>query len=204
MHRELEELWMDAIELKADEQVVTYLRNHHKEYQEISERQKKLVEQYPVLLELLEGDGCVTLNEAEHRAIKVFLNEQADLDRLEKEYHYYYGQSHVFSYGRILKQLQKEINQVDQVAMKYRLVDLLTENRMSDAELDFLKTDPEYQKRRQESLRQERILKNMKVSEEVMAQMDKVAGSIHDHWSRYGELIYQYALRDILEFLIER
>ena len=68
----------------------------------------------------------------------------------------------------------------------------------------FLKEDEEYQKRRKESLRQEGILKTMNLPEDIKNQIDLLTCSINDHWSRYAELVYQYAMEDILTFLIER
>lgn len=35
MHVQLEELWMDAIEMKVGEQIVKYLRKEHPEYQDV-------------------------------------------------------------------------------------------------------------------------------------------------------------------------
>ena len=159
MHAQLEELWIDAMEMKVGEQITTYLRKNHPEYQEIEARQKKLIEDYPMLWKVVDGDGTVTLNEKEHCALKEYLSNQDDMERLEKEYHYYYGQSHVFSYGRMLKSIQREINPDGDVARKRKLADMLIEARTSEAEMDFLKEDEEYQKRRKESLRQEGILK---------------------------------------------
>ena len=49
MHAQLEELWIDAMEMKVGEQITTYLRKNHPEYQEIEARQKKLIEDYPML-----------------------------------------------------------------------------------------------------------------------------------------------------------
>lgn len=48
MHAQLEELWIDAMEMKVGEQITTYLRKNHPEYQEIEARQKKLIEDYPI------------------------------------------------------------------------------------------------------------------------------------------------------------
>lgn len=50
-----------------------------------------------MLWKVVDGDGTVTLNEKEHCVLKEYLSNQDDMERLEKEYHYYYGQSHVFS-----------------------------------------------------------------------------------------------------------
>ena len=62
MHVQLEELWMDAIEMKVGEQIVNYLRKEHAEYQDIEKRQKKLIKDYPMLLKALDGDCTVSLN----------------------------------------------------------------------------------------------------------------------------------------------
>lgn len=204
MHIQLEELWMDAIEMKVGEQIVNYLRKEHPEYQDLEKRQKKLIKDCPMLLKVVDGDGAVTLNEKEHYALKEYLSNQDDMERLEKEYHYYYGQSHVFSYGKMLKSIQKEINPDGDVARKKKLADMLIEARTSDAEMEFLQKDEEYQKRREKSLRQDKILKSMNPSKDVMDQVDRLTCSINDCWSRYADLIYQYALEDILAFLIER
>ena len=178
MHTQLEELWMDAIETKVGEQIATYLRKSHPEYQDIGKRQKKLIENYPILQKVLDGEGAVTLDEKEHRALKEYWTNQDDMERLEKEYHYYYGQSHVFSYGRILKSIQREINPDGAVARNKR--------------------------RRKTALEQEAILKAMNLPKDVMNQIDLLTCSINDYWSRYSDLIYQYAIEDILAFLIER
>lgn len=204
MHVQLEELWMDAIEMKVGEQIVNYLRKEHPEYQDIEKRQEKLIRDYPMLLKAVDGDGAVTLNEKEHYALKEYLSNQDDMERLEKEYHYYYGQSNVFSYGRMLRSIQKEINPDGDVARKKKLADMLIEARTSDAEMEFLKKDEEYQKRREKSLQQDKILKSMNPPKDIMDQVDLFTCSINDCWSRYADLIYQYALEDILAFLIER
>lgn len=57
---------------------------NHPEYQEIEARQKKLIEDYPMLWKVVDGDGTVTLNEKEHCALKEYLSNQDDMERLEK------------------------------------------------------------------------------------------------------------------------
>jgi hypothetical protein len=203
MHETLDELWLDALEIKVDEKVVRYLKAYHPEYQETLNRQTKLVQQYPIIKKVLEGDGCVSIDDKEHRAFKEFMANRDDMERLEREYYYYFGQSHIFSYGQTLRSLQKEIDPDRNVPRKERMMKLLIEARTSDAELEFLKTDEEYQNRRNVSLQQEEILKAMNLPKEIMEQVDKVISSNSDHWSRYSDLIYQYAMQDILALLLE-
>lgn len=204
MHMELDELWLDALETRVDQQVVTYLKENHPEYQDTLKRKREIAKRYPILVNVLEGDGDVTLNEDEHRAFKEYLANQDDMERLEREYYYYYGQSHVFSYGRMLKSLNREISPDGAVARKKKLVDMLTEARTSDAELEYLKTDEQYKQRRKAALEQEEMLKALNPSKEIMDQVDLLTSAINDYWSRYSDLVYRYALEDILAFLIER
>lgn len=99
MHMKFDELWMDALDMRVSEQIVIYLKDYHQEYRDTSRRQRELLEQYPVL----DGDGTVTLNADEHCAFKEYLVNRDDMEQLEREYFYYYGQSHVFSYGHNMK-----------------------------------------------------------------------------------------------------
>lgn len=202
MNKQFDELWMDAPDMRVSEQVVTYLKKYHQEYRDTSKRQWKIIEQYPALDEVLDGNGAITLNEEEHRAFKEYLANQDDMERLEKEYYYYYGQSNIFSYGHMLKTLNRGIGP-DGAATRKKLMNLLIEARTSDSELEYLKTDEQYKQRRKTALEQEEILKAMNPSKELMDQIDLLTCAINDYWSRYYNLIYQYALEDILAFLIE-
>ena len=70
MELKLDELWMEAVELPVDQQVVGYLRKSHEDYQNMQKRQWQLLEQYPVLSELLDSADEIKLNKEEHRALR--------------------------------------------------------------------------------------------------------------------------------------
>lgn len=125
------------------------------------------------------------------------------MQRLEKEYSYYYGQSNVFSYGKMLKTLNQEMNPNGKVALKKKLVDMIVEERTCDAEMEYLKSDKEYQQRRKEASLQEHIFMEMDPPKEIVEQVDNITSAIHSYWSRYSDLIYQTALSDILTFITE-
>lgn len=203
MNRRLDELWLDALETKVDGQVVVYLKKNHQDYQDTLERQEKLTKQYPILIPLLNGSEKITLSEEEHRALREYLANQDELAGLEKEYCYYFGQSNVFSYGRMLKKLYSEMHPEGNQPIKKKLVDMILEERTCDAELEYLKNDKEYQKRRTEAAKQQEIFKEMNPPEEIEEQVDKITSSINDYWMRYSDMIYYSALSDILTFLIE-
>ena len=203
MNRRLDELWLDALETKVDGQVVVYLKKNHPDYQDTLERQEKLTKQYPILIPLLNGSEKITLSEEEHRALREYLANQDELAGLEKEYCYYFGQSNVFSYGRMLKKLYSEMHPEGNQPIKKKLGDMILEERTCDAELEYLKNDKEYQKRRTEAAKQQEIFKEMNPPEEIEEQVDKITSSINDYWMRYSDMIYYSALSDILTFLIE-
>lgn len=203
MNRSLDELWLEALETKVDSQVVSYLKENHPDYQETLERQERLTQRYPILITVLNGAEETALNREEHKALREYLENQDELAELEKEYCYYLGQSNVFSYGRMLKKLYHEIQPEGNQPVKKKLLNMILEERTCDAELEYLKDDKEYQKRRREAAKQQKIFKKMNPSEEMVEQVDKITSSINDYWMRYSDMIYCSALSDILTFLIE-
>ena len=203
MELKLDELWMETVELPVDQQVVGYLRKSHEDYQNMQKRQWQLLEQYPVLSELLDSTDEIKLNKEEHRALRELMQIQDGMQRLEKEYSYYYGQSNVFSYGKMLKTLNQEMNPNGKVALKKKLADMIVEERTCDAEMEYLKSDKEYQQRRKEASLQEHIFMEMDPPKEIVEQVDNITSAIHSYWSRYSDLIYQTALSDILTFITE-
>lgn len=62
MERRLDELWTEAVELQVDRLVVGYLRKSHADYQNMQKRQWDLLDQYPVLNELIDSADEIKLN----------------------------------------------------------------------------------------------------------------------------------------------
>lgn len=204
MEVKLDELWLEAVELQVEQQVVRYLRSNHEDYKNMQNRVWELLAQYPILNELTDSADEIKLNAEEHRALREFIQIQDGIQRLEKEYSYYYGQSNVFSYGRILKNLYQEIQPEGEVPMKHKLMDMIVEKRTCEAELEYQKKDEEFQKRVQEVLKQEEAFKNLNPSEEIREQVGLLTEAISDRWIRYTDMLYQSAWEEVLAFLIER
>ena len=76
MERRLDELWMEAVELQVDRLVVGYLRKSHADYQNMQKRQWDLLDQYPVLNELIDSADEIKLNPEEHRALRELIQIQ--------------------------------------------------------------------------------------------------------------------------------
>ena len=189
MHLELDDLWMDTMEPKLDERITDFLKNNHRAYQKACGRHTELKEQCPALNMLWDEDKEISLNEEECHMLREYLANQADRERLEKEYHYYYGQSDVISYLRMLICLQKEV--IPEGALKKK--------RMADI-IGARTGDTEYRRKNEAVRKQEKVLKDMEMPEGLRYQVDKFISVMNDCWSRYSDLAYHCALRDMQAF----
>ena len=88
-----------------DGKVGTYLRANHQEYQEIRHQIDELIQQYPAVRELFESEDAVTLTAEEHKALIRYFCLESSVEMIEREYHFYMGQSMMYSYGTIVSNL---------------------------------------------------------------------------------------------------
>ena len=86
-----------------------YLREHHAEYRNTKQKMKELVEQYPNVLAVFETNDVVTLTAEEHEILHTYFQLESGAELIERESHFYMGQSMMFSYGSMLAKLKKEI-----------------------------------------------------------------------------------------------
>ena len=85
-----------------DGKVGTYLRANHQEYQEIRHQIDELIQQYPAVRALFESEDAVTLTAEEHKALIRYFCLESNVEMIEREYHFYMGQSMMYSYGTML------------------------------------------------------------------------------------------------------
>ena len=96
--------WTSILIEQVDHDSVTYLRNYSRAYVQISEDQKELMEKYPKLVEVLNGDGRITLEMEEHAALKQVLELRGAKEGMEREQYYLQGHRHCYQYFKqILK-----------------------------------------------------------------------------------------------------
>lgn len=102
--------WMECtLDEKVDQKVCEYLREHHAEYRNTKQKMKELMEQYPNVKAVFETDDAVTLTAEEHEILYTYLQLESSTELIEREYHFYMGQSMMFSYGSMLAKLKKQI-----------------------------------------------------------------------------------------------
>ena len=122
-----------TLDEKVDQKVCEYLREHHAEYRNTKQKMKELMEQYPNVQAVLETDDAVTLSVEEHEILHTYFQLESSAELIEREYHFYMGQSMMFSYGSMLAKLKKEImNPEDGVTD--RLLDFFMETRTDELE----------------------------------------------------------------------
>lgn len=103
-------LWKEStLSERVDEKVGKYLRENHPEYQEIRQQIDELMQQHPNVRAVFEIDEEVTLTPEEHEVLNHYFNLESSAELIEREYHFYLGQSMMFSYGTMLASIRKSI-----------------------------------------------------------------------------------------------
>ena len=92
-----------------DVKVGTYLRANHQEYQEIRHQIDELIQQYPAVRALFESEDAVTLTAEEHKALIRYFCLESSVEMIEREYHFYMGQSMMYSYGTMLTSIRNSV-----------------------------------------------------------------------------------------------
>lgn len=110
MQEKLDALWLEILEPQIDGKVVAYLSDQHPEYKKLRRRQEELVMRYPSIIALEVGDDEITLSKKEHQALREYMDNQTEMEVLEKSYSVYYVQASMLSYKELLKKLYREIN----------------------------------------------------------------------------------------------
>lgn len=113
MQEKLDALWLEILEPLIDGKVVSYLSDQHPEYKKLRRRQEELVMRYPSIIALEVGDDEITLSKKEHQALREYMDNQTEMEVLEKSYSVYYVQASMISYKELLKKLYQEINRED-------------------------------------------------------------------------------------------
>ena len=114
-------------EIVFDQRVVRYLLKNHKEYQELFDQKRLLSGDYPILDRLWEEDSAISLTEEEHKAFKTYMKLKTDMEALEREYHYFLGQTDMRDLNRLMNGLSVESAVPDAGDRRMDILDHLTE-----------------------------------------------------------------------------
>lgn len=113
MVEKLDALWLEVIEPQIDGKAITYLKACHPDYKKLIDRQIELTIKYPVIAAIETNEDELTISSEEHRALREYIDNQTEMETLEKAYSYFYGQAATIHYRELLKKLYQDINQAE-------------------------------------------------------------------------------------------
>lgn len=190
----------ELFEVVFDQRVVRYLLKNNPEYQDLFQQKSILSGEYPVLDRLWDEESAISLTEEEHKAFGTYMKLRSDMEALEREYHYFIGQTDMRDLIRLMNGLSSESAVPDAGDRRMHILDHLKEGRMDDADHDFLKNEEFCRKRKQADELGKRLDK-MELPEEARNILNDYVSAVENEWLCYGELAYRYGIEDLLTLL---
>lgn len=86
-----------------DSDIMTDLRENSEDYADLQQRISYMKQQYPIIMEVMEGNGEIHLSAEEHDAFTQFLRLHRKLDDMEREQLYFRGHTDAIAYLRKIK-----------------------------------------------------------------------------------------------------
>ena len=190
-----------------DVKVGTYLRANHQEYQEIRHQIDELIQQYPAVRALFESEDAVTLTAEEHKALIRYFCLESSVEMIEREYHFYMGQSMMYSYGTMLTSIRNSVMGEEVEPAGYltdHLLELIAESRTDELEDEFQEKCQKYQDAIQEVTQCEKAVHELGLSKEAKRAIDRYVSAVGHRWVLCGDYLYKAGMRDILQLLENR
>lgn len=195
-----DKIWAEMFEVVFDQRVVRYLLKNNAEYQELFERKSLLSGEYPVLDRLWDEETAISLTEEEHKAFGDYMKLRSDMEALEREYHYFLGQTDMRDLNRLMNGLSEESTVPDAGDRRMHILEHLKDGRMDDADREFLE-NAEFRRRREKADELGKRLDEMYLSKETRQAVDEYISAVEAEWLCYGELAYRYGIEDMLTLL---
>ena len=186
-----------TLDEKVDHKVCEYLRKHHAEYQNTKQKLKELVEQYPNVLAVFETNDSVTLTAEEHEILHTYFQLESGAELIEREYHFYMGQSMMFTYGSMLAKLKKEIMNPEEGATG-RFLDFFMETRTDELEKELRTQNQQYREALDEIKKHEEEIQKLNLPKAVRVQIDRYVSAVNWRWVLCWDFLYRSGMTDIL------
>ena len=191
-----------TLDEKVDQKVTEYLRDHHEEYRSTKQRIKELMEQYPKVQAVFETDDAVTLTAEEHEILHTYFQLESGAELIEREYHFYMGQSMMFSYGNMLAKLKKEIMNPEE-GVTGHLLDFFMKTRADELEIELIEQNQQYREAIDEIKKYEEEIQKLNLPKAVRVQIDRYVSAVNWRWALCWDFLYRSGMKDIL-LLIEK
>lgn len=191
---------------KVEEEVAEFLRKRNPRYMQIKAAQKKILEEYPAILKIFYAEEEeVNLTVTEHKKLIEHLDLEDRAERMERKYCFFLGQARMFSYGRMLTEIQDTVGKRDvDNEINEELLDYIVDSRIDDIEEELQAENLEYRKALTEVNLQENIIQTMGLTKPVKKQIDNYVLALNRRWILYVEQAYKAGIKDLARLIGKR
>ena len=95
--------------MDVDKRIVEYLKEHNQEYMDLGKEVDKILDDYPILSQLLDKENAITLTEEQHKAYRKYIFLKEDMENLERSGRYLMGQADMIPYMIVMSQIERKL-----------------------------------------------------------------------------------------------
>lgn len=101
--------WIKESDMDVDKRIVEYLKEHNQEYMDLGKEVDKILDDYPILSQLLDKENAITLTEEQHKAYRKYIFLKEDMENLERIGRYLMGQADMIPYMIVMSQIERKL-----------------------------------------------------------------------------------------------
>lgn len=101
--------WIKESDMDVDKRIVEYLKEHNQEYIDLGKEVDKILDDYPILSQLLDKENAITLTEEQHKAYRKYIFLKEDMENLERSGRYLMGQADMIPYMIVMSQIERKL-----------------------------------------------------------------------------------------------
>lgn len=101
--------WIKESDMDVDKRIVEYLKEHNQEYIDLGKEVDKILDEYPILSQLLDKENAITLTEEQHKAYRKYIFLKEDMENLERSGRYLMGQADMIPYMIVMSQMERKL-----------------------------------------------------------------------------------------------
>ncbi len=101
--------WIKESDMDVDKRIVEYLKEHNQEYMDLGKEVDKILDDYPILSQLLDKENAITLTEEQHKAYRKYIFLKEDMENLERSGRYLMGQADMIPYMIVVSQMERKL-----------------------------------------------------------------------------------------------
>ncbi len=101
--------WIKESDMDVDKRILEYLKEHNQEYIDLGKEVDKILDDYPILSQLLDKENAITLTEEQHKAYRKYIFLKEDMENLERSGRYLMGQADMIPYMIVMSQMERKL-----------------------------------------------------------------------------------------------